>query len=316
MSLIQRTAVLMPLAAAALAAAMVLGGCRRDEPVDTALSAEPAAAVTRLIDDLRSDDLIGYARHALPPALHGRIALAWDEGRTLWPLTALPLDDRLPALLTALAAPDAEKTLQSSYNRQFAGADRELHTAAATLGLFATQYITTSGDYSPAERHHYRQVVGALTGWAGQAPLGDAARAKVAIPQLVAAARLTGLTAPGALREAGMERSLTRLAPFFARVRQVLATYGLDLDQSLAGARVSLVSQTDTTATVALDYTLAGQPIQAELRLEKQGGGWYLSDLLRHAEAAAARGLPGDGGGAAGDTEPDLAVTALEQGLH
>ena len=284
MSLIQRThAWWLPVAALA---ALVLGGCRPERPAAPETAAlEPAAAVEQLLSDLRNDDLVGYVRHALPPDLHRRISLAWDQGLTIWPLTALPLDDRLPALITTLAAPDAEKTLLAGYNRQFAGATRELHSAAATLGLFARQYLAASGEFSPAERAHYAQVVDALAGWGQRAPLADPARARTAIPQLVAAARLTGLAGADGFREAGMERGLTRIAPFLARLRTVLAGYGLDLDEALASATVGPALDAGDSATVPLEYTLAGRSIRAELRLVRRDGGWYLADLLRHAEA-------------------------------
>ena len=88
-------------------------------------------------------------------------------------------------------------------------------------------------------------------------------------------------------RKAGMERSLRLLGPFFVRLERVLATYGLDFDAALAGMRISLAEQTGDTARVRLQYTLAGQPIDALALMERRDGRWYLSDLLRRAEAEA-----------------------------
>lgn len=291
MSLIRRLIVaLLPLAALAglIALVVAVGGCERDPAAPVEASTGPVEVVQQLATDLRRNDLVGYARHALPPTLHARMAASWDAGHTIWPLTELPLDDRLPAFLTVLAAPDAEKTLLAAYRRQFAGADRELRTAAATLGLFAGQYVREAGDYSDAERGHYLQLIAALGQWAGQAPLGDVERARQAIPQLTTAARLTGLAGGlDTFRQKGMERSLRRLGPFFERFKQVLVGYGLDLDQALAGASVTLLEQKGDRARVALAYTLAGQPVAAEVELERREGRWYLSDLLRHAEVEA-----------------------------
>jgi len=295
-AIVQRTKATLLLAAAlallamvVLAALLASGGCQRESPVDPSPAAvEPTAAVLQLAGDLRRNDLAGYARHALPPALHARMVAAWRDGRTIWPLTELPLDDRLPAFITALAAADSEKQLLSAYQRQFAGADRELRSAAATLGLFAGQYVREAGDYSPAEREHYLQLVTALSQWARQAPLAGGARARAAIPQLTAAARLTGLAGgAGTFHRLGMERSLGRLGPFFGRFKQVLVGYGLDFDRTLDGVRVALIEQSGDRARVSLDYTLAGQSVSAQVRLERRDGRWYLSDLLRHAEAAA-----------------------------
>jgi len=301
MSLIRRVIVaLLPVAAIAvvIAAVVALGGCERDpSPRSGPVATGPAGAVQQLIDDLHGNDLAGYARHALPPALHARMETAWAEGRTIWPLTELPLDDRLPAFITALAAPGSETALLAAYNRQFAGADRELRSAASTLGLFAIQYVSSAEEYSEAERAHYTQLIAALSQWGRRAPLGDPAKARAAVPRLVAAARLTGLA--GGLETfhaTGMERSLARLGPFFARFKHVLRTYDLDLDQTLAGARATLVEQTGNRARVALDYTIGGQPVSAVVHLERHDGRWYLTDLLRHARAAAGSLAPGGDG--------------------
>ncbi len=290
------------IAAWLLAATALLGGCERGgAPVVTPTPTEPAQALKQLVEDLRQNDLAGYTHHAVPPALHARLETAWSEGRTRWPLTELPLDDRLPAFLTALAAPNAEKQLLTTYQRQFSGANAELRSAAATLGLFATQYLKKEGDYSADERAHYVQLVAALSRWGQKAPLGDSQRARKAIPQLVAAARQTGLAGgPERFQSTGMDHSLQRLGPFFARFKQVLTAYGLDIDASLAGVEVALVEQSGDRARVQLRYTLAGQPIEATLGMERIDGHWYLSDALRHAEAEAAR--------ASGETTPGTAT--------
>ncbi len=278
--------------AALLVAVGWVGGCQREPaPAPSADSARgPAGAVLRLVQDLRQDDLAGYARHAVPPALHARLDAAWREDRSRWPLTELPLQARLPGLLTTLAAPGAEKALLATYHRQFAGADGELRSAAATVGLFAVQTLQREGDYSDEQRDHYIQLTGALSQWGKRAPLGDARRAKAAIPQLVSAARLTGLAGrPGESRfgELGMERSLRRLGPFFARVKRVLRGYGLDLDAALDSVRVDLAEQAGDTARLRLRYTVAGHEIDAYVRAERIAGRWYLTDALRHARAQA-----------------------------
>lgn len=277
------------LAALLLIVAATSGCDRTPSPDNEAPPKLPAQAVQQLVHDLRRNDLAGYARHAVPPALHDRLETAWREGRTTWPLTELPLEDRLPGFLQALAAPGAEKKLQAVYQRQFAGANAELRSAAATLGLFATQYVRSEGDYSTEERDHYAQLIGAISAWGQAAPLGDPKRARIAIPQLAAAARQTGLTGDDALRLTGMDRSLERLGPFFGRFKQVLIAYGLDIDASLDRVEATLAEQTGDKARVRIRYTMAAQPIDAYVRVERHDGRWYLSDVLRHAEAEATR---------------------------
>jgi len=278
------------LTGALLALSVLAGGCERVVPTASTPQQPllPAQAVQQLVDDLRRNDLAGYSRHAVPADLHTRLETAWREGRTLWPLTELPLDNKFQGFLTALAEPRSEQKLLAAYRRQFAGANTEIRTAAKTLGLFTAQYVAKEAAYSDTERDHYRQLIVALTAWGQRAPLGDAQRARQVIPQMTLAARSTGLGSSDGLRRAGMERSLKRLSPFFVRMERVLAQqYGLDFDAVLAGTRVTLAEQTGDQAKVRLEYTLAGQPIDAFVLVERRAGRWYLSDLLRRAEAEA-----------------------------
>lgn len=274
---------------AALLGLLAVAGCAREAPPRaTPTPPEPAAAVRQLADDLRRHDLVAYTRHAVPPALYAQLEQAWREDRSRWPLTELPLHERLPGFLEALSQPGAEQALQATYRQQFAGAHAELRSAAATISLFAVQYVRQEGDYGADTRDHYVQLIEVLGRWGQRAPLGDPQRAQATLPQLVAAARTTGLGAPGAMRDAGMERSLERLGPFFARLHRVAAAYGLDVDAALASVQAERVEQDGDRARVRVRYTLAGEPIDAHVQLERRDGAWYLSDALRHAEAAVA----------------------------
>lgn len=274
-------------AALTIAAVLAAAGCGPEPAPAEAVPTLPAQAVTQLVADLRHNDLAAYARHAVPPELHQRLETAWAEGRTVWPLTELPLDDRFPFFIAALAEQDAERKLVATYRRQFAGADAELQSAAKTLGLFASQYVRSEPGYSDTERDHHAQLLEALSGWAQSAPLGDSRRAREAIPQLVSAARATGLAAPDAFARTGMDRSLRRLGPFVERLKQVLGGYGLNLDAALDSVDASLAEQTGDTAKVRIRYQLAGQPVDAYVLVERIDGRWYLSDAVRHARAEA-----------------------------
>ncbi|QQP95049.1 hypothetical protein [Lysobacter enzymogenes] len=283
MPLVRRASAAVLTIAAVLAAA----GCGPEPAPADAVPTLPAQAVTQLVSDLRRNDLAAYARHAVPPELHQRLETAWGEGRTVWPLTELPLDDRFPSFIAALAEQDAERKLVATYRRQFAGAGSELQSAAKTLGLFASQYVRSEPGYSDTERDHHAQLIEAISGWAQSAPLGDSQRAREAIPQLVSAARATGLAAPGAFAKAGMDRSLRRLGPFVERLKQVLGEYGLNLDAALDSVDATLDVQTGDTAKVRIRYQVGGQPVDAYVLVERIDGRWYLSDVLRHARAEA-----------------------------
>lgn len=262
-------------------------------PPSTAAATRPAQAVRQLTTHLRNNELEAFAIEAVPPALHARLQAAWKEGRTRWPLDELPFGRRLPAMLHALAEPGSEAKLQKTFDRQFAGASRELRSAAVALGQFGTQYIASdAAGYSADERQHYAQLIAAASRWAATAPLGDRERARASLVQLATAARRARLASAEDFRDAGMDASLRRIGPFAAALKQSLLRYGLDIDGGLGTLDASLQQQTGDRATVRMRYRFVGQDIDTVVSLQRIEGRWYLSDYLRHAEAALAAPLP------------------------
>ncbi|MEL1265834.1 hypothetical protein [Pseudoxanthomonas putridarboris] len=274
--------------AAPLLAASLLAGCKNKPAELAGAASEPAAAVRQLAGHVQRNDLVAYARDAVPADMQAPLEAAWRSGHSRWPLTELPLDDQLVPLLAALAEKDSETTLQRSFERQFARQERDLREAARTLGLFGVQYVKHEGDYTAEERDHYAQIIAALSDWAQRAPLADPALARTTLAKLAAAARESGLTSEAALQEAGMQDSLRRLAPFFVETKATFARYGLPLDRTFADLRTGLVEQKGDTATVRIHYPLGEHDIDTVVTLDRRNGRWYLSDTLRHAEAVLA----------------------------
>jgi hypothetical protein len=281
----------------ALLACFGLAACQ--QPAGERVPAAPAEAATRpvdavylLRDRLLARDGAGFARLAVPPDLHAQLGQAWREGRSRWPLDELPLDARLPAMLAALQAPNAETALMASFNRQFAHADHDIDQAVRTLVVFGTEYVARDPTLGPDERAQTLQAIEALGRWAIQAPLDDPARAHRFFIALTAAARRTGLDGQAgwpALAALGMTQSLNRLSPFFATLlAQLRQQYGLDLDATLRGLDVRLVEQTGDQARLHLHYLLAGTPVDAELRAVRLDGHWYLADYVERAQRSLA----------------------------
>jgi len=279
----------------ALAVALGLAGCGGREPARTASAGatEPVQAVALLNARLRENDLAGFAREAAPPDLHAPLAAAWQAGRTRWPLEELPFERRIPGMLAALSADDAETRLRKSFDRQFAHADGEIRAAAQALGLFGEKYLQGDRRLSDDERAHYVQLVKAVTTWGAQAGLGDTRRGHAAIPKLVLAARGSGVRTEADFRRMGMDESLRRLGPMAGALKDVLRGYGLDLDAALDGMVLTEESRDGDHARVRMRYPLAGATIDTAIAVERVDGRWYVSDFLRHARAAAGAAATG-----------------------
>lgn len=284
----RRPLVLPALMACTLVAAWLgLAGCSEDAPPPGAASA-PEQSVLVLAGRLRDNDLLGFARDAIPPGLHPAMAEAWRNGRTRWPLEELPFDHRIPGLLATLSAQGAEKALQRDFDRQFANAHGEIRSAARSLGLFGVKYLESDRSLTSDERHHAVQLVAAFSAWGERARLGDPRHARAAIARLSLAARRTHLASEASFSEAGMDESLRRLGPMWAALKDTLRSYEMDLDESLGGMEATLVERNGNHARVRMRYPLAGKTIDTTVAVERIDGHWYLSDFVRHARAATA----------------------------
>ncbi len=273
------------IALAAVCLVVLTVACKRTPEALPGAATEPAAAVRQLVQHLRDNDLVAYARDAVPPAQYAELEAAWAQGHSRWPLTELPLDEKLPALLATLSQKDAERQLQRAFKAQLEGQNAAVRQAAHSLGLFGVQYISHQGDYNAAERAHYVQLVTALSDWAQAAPLPDPKLAQTSIATLTAAARATGLAGEQAFQDAGMTGTLQKLGPFAAASKQVLAAYGLNLDESVQQMRTGLVSQNGDRATVRVQYPLAGKELDLQVALVRRDNRWYLARTLGEVEA-------------------------------
>ena len=310
--MLQRLTVLArPLLLAALAYG--LAGCGPETPATSAGTiavATPAArarparkpidAVLVLRDRLLARDGAGFARLAVPAGVHAQLVAGWRDGRTHWPLDELPLDAKFPKMLATLQEKNAESKLMSTFNRQFAGADRDIDQAIRTLILFGGEYVRKDAEYTPEERDHVGQVLTAVGDWALAAPLSDPKHAQPFFIALVAAAQRSGIEGKAgnaAYAQLGMEASLNRLSPFIATLlAQLRQQYGLDVDASLRGMQVQLLEQTGDSARLRLRYSLAGRPIDAIVPVVRVDGQWYLANYLRRAEASlGAKATPAGG---------------------
>lgn len=266
---------------------------------ETASTAEVAAtrpvdAVHVLRDRLLARDGAGFARLAVPPALHAQLEAAWARGDSRWPLDELPLDTHIPRMLAALQAPQADKALMATFRKQFAHADKDIDQAVRTLVVFGDEYVQKDAGYTEEERAHITQAINALGSWALAAPLADPKRAQPFFSTLAAAAVRSGIDGKAgnaAFAALGMTQSLNRLSPFFATLlAQLRLQYGLDIDASLRSLHVSLLRQTGDRAELRLEYSFAGTRIDALAPAVRIDGHWYLANYVRRAEQSLQAG--------------------------
>lgn len=278
----------------ALCGALLLAGCQRAPSTMTHANVScmqadtPEAAVTLMIDALRSDALETIPCRSVPPAMQDKLELAWREDRSRWPISELPLSSKLPAILTALNGPAAETKLRLAFDHQFAGQTAELQSAARGLGLFAVRYIQKESSYQPDQRAHYANLIVALSDWSSHAPLGDRTLGHQAVALLVAGANASSLHDDAGLHAAGMRGSLRGLTPLYRSAKQALTLYGLSLDDVLSSAQTTLKDRDGDHARVHVHYLVHGEPVDSDIAVERRDDHWYLGGMLADAEQVLA----------------------------
>jgi hypothetical protein len=270
----------------------LLLACKQGEGTTSTASAlnpatRPVDAIYVLRDRLLARDGAGFAELAVPPQLHQQLVTAWVAGDSRWPLDELPLDARIPQMLSALQAEKAESTLMTSFRKQFANADSDIDQAIRTLIVFGTEYIFTDPEYHDNEREHIAQAMTAIGQWAIDAPLSDPQRAQPFFSALIQAANQLAFSGndADAFPRLGMHAMLEQLSSFFTvLLAQLHQQYGLDMDAALRSVQVSLQAQTGDHAVVRLQYTLAGTAIDALIPVVRMDGHWYVADYVQRAE--------------------------------
>jgi len=273
---------------------LALGACHSRDDAATAASGEsPEAAVRQSIALVRAGDFAGFWRHALPPADYAMLRDDWGQAR----VDEAPLTDaeraRIDAALRQLAAPDAAATLDAQLQPWLAHAQaRYADQLPLLVGIgraLATRAIDENPRLSGAQKDHATALIDALGPWAQQAPWFDPARARQAVGVVVATARALDLHDARSLRRMDFDHAMRSYATAFAGIKQVLALYGLPLDQALASAHVVPLDYHPPYARVRIEYRLLGTPLAMESTLVQQGGRWYDQDLLESVRGAHQR---------------------------
>jgi hypothetical protein len=97
----------------------------------------------------------------------------------------------------------------------------------------------------------------------------------------VATAHKLGLRDADSLRTMDFDQAMHSYGTAFLGIEQLLALYGLPVDQALASARVVPLDYHPPYARVRIEYRLLGTPLSIESTLVQQDGHWYDQDLLQ-----------------------------------
>jgi hypothetical protein len=76
------------------------------------------------------------------------------------------------------------------------------------------------------------------------------------------------------------EAAMAKAGVAFNGLKDVLAVYGLDLNQTFDSVKTAIVSQEGENAVVKVDYQIFGQPLSFETPMVQIDGRWYGKDTV------------------------------------
>lgn len=273
-------------------AALALVGCHQAPPPPSNVTPEKALATSlRLMAAGNFDALM---RNRLPPAQYAQWRADWQrERRDAVPTTAA--QQQFATVMQMLTAPDAEARLLARAKPGLA----RLHDSKAPalpilIGIMQASgksLIDTSPQLAPAQRNLSVQALNALAEWAKTADFSNERHARKAIALACATARALQVQSLAQWQALDYATAMKDYGTIWMALENALSAYGLDVTDSLDGAKVTTLTNDGTHAMVKVDLKLAGQTLTAQWAMQKQDGHWYdvaLLDAWRKAHPASA----------------------------
>src|SRR6185312_15282036 len=233
----------------------------------------PVAAVQASIDLVKAGDFNGLWKHALPPADYANLRADWSRHeQDQRPITA---EDRAKfnETMQRLTGPDAENKLYAELQPKLAAMEQQYKDQLPVLisvgEALAKNAVAQSRDLTPTQKTQASDALDVITPWAQQTPWFDPAKARQAIGVAVTTARKLDL-----------DTVMGKYSIGYGGLKQLLAIYGLSVDDTLNSIKLSELSNSNGHAVVKIDYTLLGKPLSTESKLVQENGRWYSEDML------------------------------------
>jgi len=264
---------------------LALAAChQKEENAAAPGGATPEAAVQESVALIKAGDFAGFWKHALPPADYNNLRADWLRPRP----DQRPITDedraRFSQAVKQLTAPNAETTLYDQLKPKLAQVEQQYHDQLPVM-IGIGQAILTTGiaqnkTMTENQKQQMRDALNVLLPWAQQAPWFDQDKARQAVGVVVTTARQLDLKSPDQLQHMDFDAAMKQYATAYQGLKQLLAIYGLSVDDTLDSAKVTTIGIDHGLAHVKIDYTLLGKPLSTDSQLELVDGRWYSKDLI------------------------------------
>lgn len=271
-----------------------LAACSSEAPQQAASSASlqsdgPADVAPRIAQDLKTNNLLGAVQAMLPPDAFAEMKKEYEDARKEEPSD----EDRaeFATMMAKFTEADAEAKLAAELEPLLQKFETEM---AAQLPFmvamgqgFAQQWLQEETTLTEAQKAQASGLLTATGNWLQSVKFADRELARQAIARTVETARALELKTLDEARALSFEDSMGKFGIAFAGAKDVLALYGLKIDDALGSVNAKVVSEEGDQATVAVSYRLFDQPLEMETSMIRQDGRWYGKDALESIKSAA-----------------------------
>jgi len=278
-------------------------------------SSDPATAVEAMAAKLHDNQLLEAVQLAVPPAKLDELRAEWRQKMA----SEAPSEEEradYAAQMAKFTAPDAEAVLYAELEPQLIKFETEMAAQMPMMiGMgqgFVMQSIQASEELDETQKKEATDVVAAIAGWLQGVKLTDRDLAKQSIAIAVKAARDLDLATLDQVRALDFDQTMGKASVMFGALKEVLALYGLDINQSLAGIKASVVSKADGAAKVAVAYSLFGKPLTTQTEMVEVDGRWYGKDTVEKLVAGLSGGDDDDAGAADASAQAPPAQDAAQ----
>ena len=273
------------------------GDKEKSEPASEATVArqtsDPAKAVESFAAKLKENNVLEAVQLAVPPAKLDEIRTQWKDKMA----KEEPSEEEraeFAANIAKYTAPNAEEALYAELEPLLVKFETEMAAQMPMMvGMgqgFAMQSIQANAELTEAQKQQATEVVGAVAGWLQTVKFADRDLAKKGIGIAVKTARALDVKTIDDVRALDFDHAMGKAGIAFGGLKDILALYGFDINQSLSSTKASVVSKADGTAKVSVGYSLLGKSLTTETDMIEVDGRWYGKDTIEELVSGLAGG--------------------------
>lgn len=270
-----------------LATALLLTACgdqgdQAREPgkgVADAGTLAPHETVEHSVAALRNNDIKGFLKLTLPETKYADMQAQWAKKKQE------PIDPEekaeYEAMMERLTKDGAEEELMADLRPQLQEMRPQMPMFVGMFQGIAQSAIAQSEDMSDTQREQAQNALTAMAGWAQRTDLASPELAEKAVARACDTARELDLPTLEAVRALDFDQMLDKAGTLFAGLKDVLAVYDLNVDETLDSVEAETLNQDGDTATVRTRFQFLGTEQSVDGQLVEVAGRWVSKEAMQ-----------------------------------